>query len=63
MKTGLIETRSTNPTDVGPLYPFVGWEEVMFVVCLIAWLGWHVVQLRAEAEDLSEGAEKLKRSS
>ena len=35
----------------------------MFVVCLIAWLGWHVVGLRAEAEDLSEGAEKLKRSS
>lgn len=32
--TGPIESWNVNPTEVGPLYPFAGWEILMFAVCV-----------------------------
>ena len=48
MTTGNFTDWSGNMLDLGPLYPFVGWEGLMVVLALIAWIGWHILQLRAE---------------
>lgn len=32
--TGPIESWNVNPIDVGPIYPFAGWETLMFTACV-----------------------------
>lgn len=38
--------------DVGAIYPFQGFEVPMVIAGVIFWLGWHVIQIRRESEDL-----------
>lgn len=38
--------------DVGAIYPFQGWEVLMVILGLAFWLGWHVLQMRIEEEDI-----------
>ena len=38
-------------TDIGPIYPFVGWEMVMVVILLVFWVAWHITQIRKEYRD------------
>lgn len=52
MNSGPIQTWNLNPADVGPLYPFVGWEGVMTVIAVALWLGFHVWHYRKETADL-----------
>jgi hypothetical protein len=40
--------------DVGPVYPFQGWEWAMFVALLVFWLIWHVVQIWQENREYKE---------
>jgi hypothetical protein len=32
--TGPIESWNVNPLEVGPIYPFAGWEPLMFTACV-----------------------------
>ena len=47
----------SDPDRIGPLYPFVGWEVPLVLVSLVLWIGWHVVQTRAESRDYSKAVE------
>ncbi len=38
--------------DVAAVYPFQGWEFFMFIIAVIFWIGWHILQLRVEATEL-----------
>ena len=60
MNTGLIDNWNSNMTDIGPLYPFVGWEVAMVIVCLIFWIGWHYLQMRMENRTLDDEARQLR---
>ena len=43
LSTGNVETWQGNPLELGPLYPFVGAEAIMFVASLtvfVAFLVW-----------------------
>ncbi len=51
MSTGAIESFSGAITDIGPLYPFVGTEMLLVGVAVLAWLLWHVVELRLEQHE------------
>jgi hypothetical protein len=62
MTTGNFSDWSGNMTDLGPLYPFVGWEVPMVIVLLVIWIGWHVLQIRMENRHLAEEAAKLRQS-
>ena len=42
----------------GAIYPGVGTEGVLVIIALIIWIGWHVLQDRAESEHLSELSRK-----
>ncbi len=48
MRTGLIETWAGNPADVGPMYPFVGSEVPLFVVCIVLWIAYTIWQIKHE---------------
>lgn len=60
MKTASFSDWSGNMFDLGPLYPFVGWEVPMVILGFIFWIGWHVLQTRAENRELDEAARKLR---
>jgi hypothetical protein len=62
MNTGLVESWNGNPVETGPLYPFVGWEIPLFLLCFALWVGYTIWQMaferrvyRMEEENLAEG--------
>ena len=58
--TGSFGDWSGNMTDIGPLYPFVGWEMLMVLLLLAFWIAWHVIQVRAETRQHEEEARALR---
>lgn len=44
----------TQPDQVGPMYPFVGWEVFLFIVAVVLWVLWHVWQIRSENREYDE---------
>jgi hypothetical protein len=48
MTTGNFSDWNGNMFDIGPIYPFVGWEVPMVIICVIFWIGWHYLQIRME---------------
>ncbi len=48
MNTGNIANWDGDILDIGPIYPFVGWEGTMVVIAVIFWIGWHILQIRME---------------
>lgn len=38
--------------EVGPIYPFQGSETIMVLLGVIFWLLWHILQMRAEQEEI-----------
>ena len=67
IRTGNIESWTANPWEMGPLYPLVGWEMPMFLVCLafcIAFTVWKFVSEHAKydkkARELRENDELQK---
>ena len=62
MSTGNIENWDGNILDIGPIYPFVGWEGLMVVLCVIFWVGWHIWQIKVENKRLDSEAQQLRQS-
>jgi hypothetical protein len=60
MTTGNFTDWSGNMLDLGPLYPFVGWEGFMALLVFIAWIGWHILQVRAESKQHRDQAQLLR---
>jgi len=61
--TGPIENWNNNPTEVGPLYPFVGWEMLMVVVCLAFFLAFMVWKFATENAKYAEQVQNLRASN
>jgi len=62
MKTGLIETWAVNPADVGPMYPFVDHEVILFLVCFVFWAAYTIWQLRFEWQHFAREDRELSTS-
>ena len=60
--TGLIENWKNNPIDVGPIYPFVGWEMLMFVACVAFCVAFIVWKFITESATYSAKANQLRES-
>lgn len=58
MSTIGYENWAVDLADVGAVYPFQGSEVLMTVLCVVFWLGWHIIQARRESAHL-EQARKL----
>ena len=59
MNTGLIESWSSNPIEIGPMYPFVGFEVVLFVISLIVWIAYTLWQMKFERDTYATEMEEL----
>ena len=60
MSTGNFTDWNGAMADLGPLYPFVGWEVLMVIVLLVAWVVWHIMQITAENRTHEEQARMLR---
>ncbi len=61
MSTTEVTTWVTNLSDIGPIYPLVGWEVLMFILGLIFWIAFHVWQIRTENQIYEEDLARLQR--
>jgi hypothetical protein len=59
MNTGRIENWAGNIADIGPIYPFVGTEFFLFLIGLVFWIAWHVLQFRVESRELKEDVARV----
>lgn len=60
MNTGMVSNWDGTMFDIGPIYPFVGWEVPMVILGFVFWIGWHYVQIRAENRQLESEARRLR---
>ncbi len=53
MSTTQVETwAGADLSQIGPIYPMVGMEFILFVVCVLFWLAFHVMQAKIEKREL-----------
>jgi len=62
MNTGNIANWDGDLTLLGPIYPFVGSELIMVIIAVVFWVGWHVLQIRAENRQHDEEAANLRKA-
>lgn len=62
MQTGNVESWNGDMLQIGPLYPFVGSEFVLFIVAVVFWIGWHVWQCRMESSNYNDDLATLKQN-
>ena len=58
--TGNFTNWDGNIVDIGPIYPFVGWEALMVVVLVVVWVVWHIMQIRMENKLHDDDARQLR---
>ena len=63
MTTGNFSNWDGDMLALGPLYPFVGWEVFMVILCFIFWIGWHIVQIKSENKQLDDEASALRQGN
>ncbi len=52
MSTTAIETwAGADLSQIGPLYPMVGTEFLLFIIGLVFWIGFHVMQAKIEKKE------------
>ena len=68
LSTTIVETWSgVDITTLGPIYPMVGSEFILYIIGLIFWLGFHFRQAGIEAKEMAadeaaaKNPERLKR--
>jgi hypothetical protein len=44
--------------DIGAVYPLLGWEVIMVLVAVAAWLLWHFAQIREEEADYADDVKR-----
>lgn len=49
-----MNTWAVDLANVGAIYPWRGWEVIMVLVAVAAWILWHVIQIRQEQKEYSE---------
>lgn len=58
MQTGMVENWAGNISDIGPIYPFVGSEVVLWIIGMVLWILWHIWQARHETQEFQEDLQK-----
>ncbi len=47
-------------SQIGPIYPMVGSELILFIIGLVFWLGFHFAQVGIESKELQADEEAAK---
>ena len=59
MSTGAIETWAVNMAELGPLYPWPGSEYVLWIIGMVLWVAFHIIQTRRENRDYEEEVKRF----
>ena len=51
-------TWAVDLANTGAVYPWQGYELIMVIVAVAAWILWHIIQLREEKEEFAEDIQK-----
>ena len=51
-------TWAVDLANTGAVYPWQGYELIMVIVAVLAWIVWHIVQLRGEKVEFAEDVRK-----
>lgn len=51
-------TWAVDLANVGAVYPWLGTEVIMVAVAVLAWLVWHVVQIREENQEYADDVKR-----
>jgi hypothetical protein len=54
MSTNEIESWAVDLKDVGAIYPFQGTEGILVFFGVVFWIGFHIIQARAESRELKD---------
>jgi len=58
LSTTIVETWSgTDYAALGPIYPMVGSEFMLWIIGLIFWVGFHFAQVRIESREMKADEE------
>ena len=60
IRTGSVDSWTTQPEALGAIYPFLGWEGVMILMVAAFWIGWTIWQLRTESEEYARTAQAVR---
>jgi len=62
LSTTIVETWSgADLSQIGPIYPMVGSEVILFIIGLVFWLGFHFAQAGIEKKEMKADEEAAKR--
>lgn len=62
MSTTVMQTwTAADLSQIGPIYPFVGSEVVLWILGLIFWIWFHWTQFRIEAKEMQDDDAGAKR--
>ena len=53
-----VDSWAVDLANVGPIYPWVGAEGIMFIVSVVLWIGWHIWQVKFETNTYKAEVEK-----
>lgn len=53
MSTNGMESWAVDLKDVAAVYPFQGSEFILYLVGLAFWIGWHIIQMKMEKEEIA----------
>ena len=59
MSTGIESWGSESLSKIDALYPFVGSEVLMTIVCIVVWIGWQIWQIKFENNSYEEQTSQL----
>jgi len=55
MSTTLVQSWSgADLSQLGPIYPMVGTEFILFIIGVAFWLAFHIIQARIEKREMEE---------
>ena len=57
MSTNGMSSWAVDLKDVAAVYPFQGSEVLLFILGLVFWIGWHVMQVRVESVEVEHEME------
>ena len=49
-----IKSFTGNIAEMGPIYPFIGWEWLFVILGVVFWIVWHVWQFKIEKDEFAK---------
>ncbi|HZA67431.1 MAG TPA: hypothetical protein VE592_10805 [Geminicoccaceae bacterium] len=62
MATTMVDSWAVDLATIGPIYPWVGSEVILWVLGIAFWIGWHIWQGRFESRTYREDLQRLNTS-